>query len=189
MAAKITRGVLESYFACKFKAHLKLIEVQGIPSEYLNMIHDEDRCFKSATEQRLITANGGSIVPVRVPLTQSLLRAGLRLILGVTFEDEQVQLEFDGIMKVDGVSGVGQFYYLPVLFHDGRTVRQPQRQLLEVYAAVLARLSGQSAECWDYTPKGRHRSEGAIAARRDGDAERLGGSEERAEGRYPGAQA
>jgi ABC-type Fe2+-enterobactin transport system substrate-binding protein len=73
MAAKISRQVLESYFACKFKAHLKLRGTQGVPSEYLNMIREEDRHFKSAAAQRLIEAHNDRAVSTRVTLTGSLL--------------------------------------------------------------------------------------------------------------------
>jgi predicted RecB family nuclease len=137
MAVKITREVLESHFACKFKAHLKLSGARSVPSDYLNIIRDQDRRFKSAAERRLIKAHSDRAVPTRVTITKSLLRAGSPLILNATFEDEHLHLQFDGIMKVDGVSAVGPFHYVPILFHDGPTVRQPQKQLLEVYAAVL----------------------------------------------------
>lgn len=144
MAEKINRQVLESYFACKFKAHLKLLGTQGVPSEYLNMTREEGRRFRSAAEQRLIEAHNDDVVLTRVNLTRSLLSAGLPLILDATFEDERMHLRFDAILKVDGASTVGPFHYTPILFHDGRAVRQPQKQLLEVYAAVLQRLQGRT---------------------------------------------
>jgi predicted RecB family nuclease len=68
-------------------------------------------------------------------------------------------LQFDGIMKLEGVSAVGPFHYAPILFHYGPTVRQPQKQLLEVYAAVLQALQ-------DRTPSaGIVLHKGEIAAR------------------------
>jgi hypothetical protein len=137
MAAKINRRVLESYFACKFKAHLKLSSVQDAPSEYLNIAHEEDRRFTRAAQRRLLKTPTDDVVPTRVTLTRSLLSAGSPLILDATFEDERVSLQFDGIMKLDGLSALGSFHYVPILFYDGGTVRQPQKQLLEVYAAVL----------------------------------------------------
>jgi predicted RecB family nuclease len=137
MAAKISRQILESYFACKLKAYLRLRGTQGDPSEYLDMICEEDRQAKGAAKLKLIKAHNDRAVPTRVPLTVSLLSAGAPLILDTTFEDECLQLCFDGIVKVDGASAVGPFHYAPVIFHGGRTIRQPQKQLVEVYAAIL----------------------------------------------------
>jgi predicted RecB family nuclease len=144
MAAKINRRVLESYFACKFKAHLKLSSVQDAPSEYLNIAHEEDRRFTRAAQRRLLKTPTDDVVPTRVTLTRSLLSAGSPLILDATFEDERVSLQFDGIMKLDGLSALGSFHYVPILFYDGGTVRQPQKQLLEVYAAVLQALQDRA---------------------------------------------
>ncbi len=102
MAAKISRQVLESYFACKFKAHLKLSNVRGALSDYLHMTHEEDQRFRGDAEQRLIKAHSDRAITTRVPLTTSLLKAGAPLILDATFEDEHLHLQFDGIMKVEG---------------------------------------------------------------------------------------
>ena len=144
MLAKITRQVLESYFACKFKAHLKLLDVQGVASDHLNMIREDNRRFRTAAKQGLKNAHGDRIVPTQVNLTKSLLSVGSPLILEGTFEDEHLHLQFDGIMKMDGESAIGAFHYAPILFHDGRTVRQPQKQLLEIYATVLHALQGRT---------------------------------------------
>jgi predicted RecB family nuclease len=143
MAAKISTQVLESYFECKFKAHLKLSGEHGVPSEYANITGEENRRFKSAAKQRMVKAYNDQQVLAGVTLTRPLLRAGSPLILDATFEDERVHLQFDGIMKVDGVSAVGPFHYAPILFHDGRVVRQPQIRLLEVCAAILDGLQGR----------------------------------------------
>ena len=43
MPEKINRQVLDSYFLCKFKAHLMLSGEQGVPSEYLKMTREQDR--------------------------------------------------------------------------------------------------------------------------------------------------
>ena len=38
MAMKITADILESYLQCKYKAHLKLANEQGIKSEYESLL-------------------------------------------------------------------------------------------------------------------------------------------------------
>ena len=141
MVEKINRQVLDSYFACKFKAHLMLSGGRGVPSEYLKMTREQDRLFKTAVEQEITHAEA---TQKEVVLTKSLLGAGNPLILNGTFKDERFNLQFDGIMKIDGPSAIGPFHYAPVLFYDGQTIRQPQKQLLEVYAVVLEALQGRT---------------------------------------------
>jgi hypothetical protein len=43
MAEKINRRALESYFICKFKAHLTLSGAPRVESDYLEMAHDQYR--------------------------------------------------------------------------------------------------------------------------------------------------
>jgi predicted RecB family nuclease len=140
MPEKINRQVLDSYFACKFKTHLMLSGEQGVPSEYLKMTCEQDRLFKTAVQQNVTRAEA---TQKQVVLTKSLLGAGYPLILDGTFDDERFNLEFDGIMKMDGPSAIGPFHYAPVLFYDGETIRQPQKQLLGVYAVVLEALQNR----------------------------------------------
>jgi len=140
---KISRQALDNYFACKFKAHLTVSGARGVPSEYLNMARDQDRRFKRTAQQRLLKTHAEG-APKGVTLTRSLLSVGYPLILEATFEDERLHLQFDGIMKVDGASAIGPFHYAPILFYAGQTIRQPQKQLLEVYAVVLEALQDRA---------------------------------------------
>jgi predicted RecB family nuclease len=143
MVEKISRQALDNYFACKFKAHLTVSGARGVPSEYLNLARDQDRRFKRVYQQQLLKTHAEG-APKRVTLTRSLLSVGYPLILEATFDDERLHLQFDGIMKVDGASAIGPFHYAPILFHAGQTIRQPQKQLLEVYAVVLEALQDRA---------------------------------------------
>ena len=58
-------------------------------------------------------------------------------------EDDLLSLRFDGLKKVDGPSKLGDFHYVPMLFHEGRKVGKQQRLLLELYGLLLSRLQGQ----------------------------------------------
>jgi predicted RecB family nuclease len=76
-------------------------------------------------------------------LTAAALRAGPSFVLDAALEDDLLSLRFDGLKKVDGPSKLGDFHYVPMLFHEGRRVGKQQRSLLELYGLLLSRLQGQ----------------------------------------------
>ena len=78
-----------------------------------------------------------------IPLTAAALRAGPSFVLDATLEDDLLSLSFDGLKRVDGPSKLGDFHYVPMLFHEGRKVGKEQRLLLELYGLLLSRMQGQ----------------------------------------------
>ncbi len=59
-------------------------------------------------------------------------------------EDDRFSIHFDGLKKVDGRSDLGVFHYVPVLFHEGRQILNPQRLLLETHGLLLSRVQGRA---------------------------------------------
>src|SRR5262249_46165441 len=55
-----------------------------------------------------------------VPLNAEALRRGLAFVLDAMLEDDALSLRFDGLKKVEGTSRLGEFHYVPVLFHENR---------------------------------------------------------------------
>ena len=78
-----------------------------------------------------------------IPLTAAALQAGPPFVLDATLEDERLSLGFDGLKRVDGPSKLGDFHYVPMLFHEGRKVGKEQRLLLDVYGLLLSRIQGR----------------------------------------------
>ena len=78
------------------------------------------------------------------PLTAAVLRAGPAFVLDALLEDDCFSLRFDGLKQVDGPSKLGDYHYIPMLFHGGGAVRPGDRLLLEVYGLLLSRLQGRT---------------------------------------------
>ena len=55
-----------------------------------------------------------------------------------------MRYHFDGLKRMEGESKLGDFHYLPVLFHEGRQVKKEQKLLLEVYGMILSGLQGRA---------------------------------------------
>jgi predicted RecB family nuclease len=79
-----------------------------------------------------------------VPFTATVLKAGPAFVLDALLKDESLTFRFDGLKRVDGPSKLGDFHYVPMLFHGGGAVRSGQRLLLEVYGLLLSRIQGRT---------------------------------------------
>src|SRR4051812_2553640 len=137
MATKITSDVLESYLHCKFKGHLKLAGQQGTKCDFEAMLTELRAEVRLKAIDAIIARHPGEQVARNIPLTTASLKEGSQYILDGTLEDDSLSLHFDGLKRVDGPSKLGNFHYVPVLFHGGRQVRKEQRLLLAVYGFLL----------------------------------------------------
>lgn len=143
MAAKITRDILESYLHCKYKGYLKLTGQQGTMSDYEALLTEMRAEVRLAAIDKILARHPGEEIPRNVPLTTSALKQGASFILDATLDDDLVSLHFDGLKKVDGPSKLGDFHYIPMLFHEGEKIPNEERLLLELYGLLLSRLQGQ----------------------------------------------
>jgi predicted RecB family nuclease len=144
MGTKITRDVLESYLRCKTKAHLKLTGQQGTPSDYEALLAESRGRVRLAALDRILARHPEIEVVRNIPLTAAALKEGPSIVLDATLDDDRLLLHFDGLKKADGASALGDFHYVPVLFHEGRQVGKEQRLLLELYGLILSRLQGKA---------------------------------------------
>jgi predicted RecB family nuclease len=143
MATKITRDVLEGYLHCKTKAHLKLAGQQGSASDYAKLLVDSRREVRKTAIGKILERHPGSEVEWGIPLTAAALQAGSSFVLDATLEDDRLSLGFDGLKRVDGASKLGNFHYVPMLFHDGRKVDKERRLLLELFGLLLSQVQGR----------------------------------------------
>ena len=143
MATKITRDVLESYLNCKTKAHLKLAGHRGSLSDYERLLVASKQEARQKALGEILAKHPEAEVARDILLTAAALRAGPSFVLDAALEDDLLSLRFDGLKKVDGPSKLGDFHYVPMLFHEGRRVVKQQRLLLELYGLLLSRLQGQ----------------------------------------------
>jgi predicted RecB family nuclease len=146
MAAKITSDVLGSYVRCKVKGHLKLAGQQGPKCEFEAMRTELRAEVRLKALEAIIARYPGDQVSRNIPLTTAALKQGPQYILDGTLEDDYVALHFDGLKRVEGASKLGDFHYVPVLFHEGEKVRKEQRLLLAVYGLLLSAVQGRAPQ-------------------------------------------
>jgi predicted RecB family nuclease len=147
MATKITREVLEGYLHCKTKAHLKLAGQQGSRSDYEELLAAARAGVRQMAIGKILARHTEGEIARDIPLTVTALRAGASYVLDATFEDDLLSLGFDGLKRVGGPSKLGDFHYIPMLFHEGRRVGKPQRLMLEIYGLLLSLLQKRLPTC------------------------------------------
>jgi predicted RecB family nuclease len=143
MATKITREVLEGYLSCKYKGHLIRAGEPGTQSDYRALLGERKDEVRLRVIDKILARHPTDQLARVVVLTASALRQWPLIVLDAVLEDDLVSLCFDGLKRVDGPSQLGQFHYIPVLFHEGEQVRKEQRLLLELYAFFLSRVQGR----------------------------------------------
>ena len=150
MATKINRQILEAYLNCKTKAHLKLAGQQGIVPDYEALLVANRQAVRQQAIGKILARNPEGEVARDIILTAAALREGPSFVLNATLEDDLLSLSFDGLKRVDGPSKLGDFHYVPMLFHEGLKVGKKQRLLLELYGVLLSHIQGTlpaSASC------------------------------------------
>jgi predicted RecB family nuclease len=140
MATKITREILESYMYCKTKAHLKLAGQQGSKSDYEELSAATRAEVRQMVIGNVFARHSEEEIARDIPLTAAALRPGPSYVLGATHEDDMLWLGFDGLKRVNGPSKLGDFHYVPMLFHEGRRVGKQQRLMLEIYGLFLSEI-------------------------------------------------
>ena len=143
MAARITRDIIESYLHCRLKAHLKLAGNQGIRSDYEGFLLQTRRDVRQQAISKIISKTSRDDVASKIPLTVTSLRAGSSYVLDTILEDDLLSVSFDGLKRVDGPSGLGDFHYVPMYFHEGHGVGKAQRHLLELMGLLLSQVQGK----------------------------------------------
>ena len=142
MISRITRDVLESFLLCRYKGYLKWTGHQGIKSDYEVLLAGARDEVRLTAIDKILAQHRQDQVVRGIPLTNSILKQGLPFLLETTLGDDTHSLSFDGLKKVPGVSKLGDFHYIPMLFHEGRQIRKEQRLMLEVCGLFLSRHQG-----------------------------------------------
>jgi len=143
MGEKITQDVLESYVHCTYKGHLKLVGEQGRPSDYEVLQGEARNRIRRAAQDKLMGRHADGDILRDVTLTRPLLKQGVPLLLDATVEDHALSIRFDALQKEVGSSRLGDFHYIPVMFHEAERPRRQQKDLLELHGVILGEIQGK----------------------------------------------
>jgi predicted RecB family nuclease len=143
MATKLTRDVIESSLHCRYKGYLKLVGEWGSPADYEQLMRESRERVRLAATAQLLARHKEDEVLRGPSVTPAVLRRGVPLLLDATVEDEEFCLRFDALQQTAGSSRLGDFHYLPVLFHEAEKPARKLRALLELLGRVLGSVQGR----------------------------------------------
>jgi predicted RecB family nuclease len=146
MSRKITQEILESYLKCKYKAYLKLAGEKGEKSEYeLQLVNFRENVIRTATDKLVARYQINSVLR-NIIATDTVLKQNMPLLLNVTVHVREFFICLNALIKTAGSSGLGEFYYIPVLFHETERPTQEQKSLLQLHSFILGELQGRQKE-------------------------------------------
>ena len=143
MSTKITRAILEGCLECRYKGRLRLTGEPGEESDYQKMITEQAVQVRTLAFTRLLARHPEGEACQGATLSAADLGRGSPIVLDATIEDEQASLRFDGLVRVEGASRLGDFYYAPVLCQAGPTIGRQTRRLLAAMGLVLGAVQGR----------------------------------------------
>src|SRR5262249_20582728 len=155
MATKITRDVIESFLDCRYKGYLKLAGEVGSPSDYEQLLRESRVRIRLAATAKLQAQHEEGQVLQRLPLTLGVLKRGVPLLLDATVENEEFRLCFDALHRATGFSRLGDFYYVPVLFHEAERPVRKFNVRLEFLGQILGSIQGRQPD-WGILIYGRN---------------------------------
>jgi len=146
MSGKLTNEIAESFLDCKYKGYLKFIGMRGEISEF-ERIRIEDRNFvhNSAIQKFTVRCKDKNILS-NFKIAPRALREGPHYFFNAITENDQLLIYFDILEKVPVESKLGNFHYIPILFHEAEYLSQKQRLLLEIYGLILGSLQGKKPD-------------------------------------------
>ncbi|HEX4613023.1 MAG TPA: TM0106 family RecB-like putative nuclease, partial [Urbifossiella sp.] len=144
MSSRITAEVLEAFLHCRYKGHLTQAGQVGMRSDYEVLTAEQRAAVRQQAIEQIAARHADGEVLSTTPLTAATLKQGAAFVLDATLENDTFSMRMDGLKKVDGPSKLGDFHYVPVLFHGGGSVRKEQRLLLDVCGLLLSRTQGRT---------------------------------------------
>jgi len=146
MAIKITRDILEGHLMCKYKSYLKLIEEDGQASDYGQLLQETRARIRLAARDKLLARYRANDIVHNLLVQPAVLKQGASLLLNVAVETKELSLCFDALQRVHGPSSLGDFHYIPVLFHEAEHPSRAQRSLLELHGLILGVYQGREPD-------------------------------------------
>ena len=135
--------IWEANLHCRYKAYLRLLGQHGTKCDHERMCQQMRVNAEHSASEKLLAQNSREEIQVNVTLTRPLLTQAKPLILDAYLATPLGLLHFDGLKKVDGVSRLGCFHYMPILFHGGSKPRKEQKAVLELCGLFLSDLQGR----------------------------------------------
>jgi predicted RecB family nuclease len=128
---------------CQYKGCLKLGGQEGEKSDFERMTSEEESEVRIRGLEYLLSCHPAGETCQGATLTADDLAQGTSVFLDAKVDTEVVSLRYDGLVRVEGVSRLGNFHYVPVICQAGLKIRRQTRDLLAFLGMVLEAIQGR----------------------------------------------
>lgn len=136
----VTDDTFAAFLKCRYKAHLKIQDTAGEPSDYQQLQVRLAAEYRLAAGKEMLRTCDPTSVIVRPPVLADAIQSRPSLILDALATDA------DGSCRLDALERVPGGTYTPILFVQQQRVTRDDRLRLAFGASVLARIQGKQPD-------------------------------------------
>ena len=139
----ISNEIFDAFLICSYKSFLLFKGFKGEKNEYIELISRLNYKYRVTASNRLaIAAEQGRVI--NIPKCQfEELRAGDESFFNVCVTVEGINSHIDAVKRVEGISQLGAFHYIPAIFCRNVRIGKIQKLSLAYRALVLGQAQGR----------------------------------------------
>lgn len=142
MELQICSELIEDYLKCQYKTYLRIsYGNQGKKTDYELMLIKSRKNVSDSVTKKISMKNPCHIVRKDIELTEVLLKNGYFYLLMAKYKND-FNIRFDGLMKVEGKSRIGNHHYIPIYFYGAHRILTEQKLLLDLLGFYLSKIQG-----------------------------------------------
>ena len=133
----VSNEIFDAFLICSYKSFLLAGGLKGEKSDYIKLISRLYNEYRVTASNRLAITVGQGLA-ASIPKCQfQELRAGHQIFFNVCVNVEGLTSQIDAVKRVEGVSQLGAFHYVPVIFCRNVRIGKTQKLWLAYRALVL----------------------------------------------------
>ena len=155
---KVSNEIFDAFLICSYKSFLLTSGLKGEKSDYIELISRLDNEYGVAASNRLAITAGQGLAASILKCQFQELRAGDEIFFNVCVTVEGLNSQIGAVKRVEGLSQIGAFHYIPVIFCRNVRIGKIQKLWLAYRALVLGQAQGRIPDngVIIYGPKFRH---------------------------------
>lgn len=139
----VSNEIFDAFLICSYKSFLLASRLKGEKSDYIELTSRLDNEYRVAASNR-IALTAGQRLAASIPKCQfQELRAGHEIFFSICVNVEGLTSQIDAVKRVEGISQLGGFHYVPVIFYRNARIGKIQKLSLAYRALVLGQAQGR----------------------------------------------
>ena len=135
----VSNEIFDAFLICSYKSFLLASGLKGEKSDYIELISRLDNEYRVAASSRVAITAGQGLATINPKCHSKELHAGHKIFFNVCVTVEGLNSKIHAVKRVEGISKLGGFHYVPVIFSRNFSIGKNQKLWLAYRALVLGR--------------------------------------------------